>query len=214
MRLLRNARCDVRTAGKVCGPPGSHVAWADGVCAALQPHGFTAADVGAMAVRHPLLLSCQPAYVVECFQAMCAALIPPARAGTADGAAGVRRACVALPPAMLSSRALPALLESYVAAGVARSEDHARDLLLSSPEAIKATRHRPWQVCAAFEAAGAPAEATWPALRVNVNIEGRVLPRLLWHYQLPCAPVCYGGGTIACVLQVAVQKSTFNPTES
>ena len=134
----------------MCGPPGSLAAWADGVCAALQPHGFTAADVGAMAVRHPLLLKYQPSVILGCFQALCAALIPPARAGTADGAAAVRRACVACPGAILNSGTLPALLESYVAAGVARSEDHARDLLLSSPEAIKATRHRPWQVCAAF----------------------------------------------------------------
>ena len=206
MRLLRNARCDVRTAGKVCGPPGSHVAWADGVCAALQPHGFTAADVGAMAVRHPLLLSCQPAYVVECFQAMCAALIPPARAGTADGAAGVRRACVALPPAMLSSRALPALLESYVAAGVARSEDHARDLLLSAPSAMTASRHRPGQVRAAVDAAGALAEAAWLALRGGYSIEGRVLPRLLWHCQLPCAPVVENMGVLARMSALQVEN--------
>ena len=173
----------------MCGPPGCLVAWADGVCAALQPHGFTAADVGAMTVRHPLLLSCQPAYVVECFQAICVALMPPARAGTADGASAMRSACVSFPPAMLKSGTLPALLEGYVAAGVARNEDHARDLLLSAPSAMTASRHRPGQVRAAVDAAGAPAEAAWPALRVIVSIEGRVLPRLLWHCQLPCAPV-------------------------
>ena len=189
VRLLRNARSQPSTAGKVCGPPGSLVAWADGVCAALQPHGFTAADVGTMAVRYPLLLTCQPSGIFECFQVMCAALMPSVGSGAADGAAVVRRACVSEPETMHSSGTLPALLEGYVAAGVARSKDHARALLLSSPAAMTASRHRPGQVRAAVDAAGAPAEAAWPALRTSYSIEGRVLPRLLWHCQLPCAPV-------------------------
>ena len=187
--LLRNARRHHDTAGKVCGPPGSLAAWADGVCAALQPHGFTAADVGAMVVRRPPLLEWQPASILGCFQAMCAALISPMCAGTTDSAAAVRRACRSYPRAMLSSGTLPALLESYVAAGVACSEDRARALLLSSPAAMNASEHRPWQVRAAIDAAGAPAEAAWPALRGNYSIESRVLPRLLWHCQLPCAPL-------------------------
>ena len=123
----------------MCGPPGSLVAWADGVCTALQPHGFTAADVGTMAVRYPLLLTCQPSGIFECFQAMCVVLNPPARAGTADDSAAVRSACVSHPPAMFISGTLPALLESYVAAGVARNEDRARELLLSAPSAMCAS---------------------------------------------------------------------------
>ena len=54
---------------------------------------------------------------------------------------------------------------------------------------MTASEHRPGQVRAAVDVAGAPAEAAWPALRVSYNIEGRVLPRLLWHCQLPCAPL-------------------------
>ena len=172
----------------MCCPPGSLCAWADGVCSALQPHGFTAADVGAMAVRYPRLLTCQPAVILGGFQALCAALNSPERSGTADGAAAVRRACMAYPPALLNARTLPALLESYVAAGVARCEDHARALLLLKPSAMYASEHRPGRVRAAVEAAGAPAEAAWLALRGGYSIEDRVLPRLLWHCQLPCAP--------------------------
>ena len=80
---------------------------------------------------------------------------------------------------------------------------------------MTASRHRPGQVRAAIDAVGAPAEAAWPALRVNHSIEGRVLPRLLWHCQLPCAPASHGGSAIACMPQLAVQKRTdtiFKPT--
>ena len=203
----------------MCGPPGSLVAWADGVCAALQPHGFTAADVGAMAVRYPRLLTCQPSVILGCIQAMCASLIPPARAGTADGAATVRRACVSSPSSLLNSGTLPALLKSYVESGVARSEDHARALLLSAPSAMGASRHRPWQVGAAVVAAvamaeaGAMAEAAWLALRGGYSIEGRVLPRLLWHCQLPCAPVFDSMTALASMPQFPVPQSIFKPTE-
>ena len=114
---------------------------------------------------------------------------------------------------MHSSATLPARLESYVAAGVVCNEDQARALLLSSPSAMTASSHRPWQVRAAVDAAGAPAEAAWPALRVNHSIEGRVLPRLLWHRQLPCAPVLYCWTAFVSMPRHPVPKRSCKPTE-
>ena len=185
-QLLRGARRDVRTAGKLCGAPGSLVAWADGLCTVLQPHGFTMEDVAAMLTREPQMLTGQPSVWLSQFEALCTALLPPAEVGTAGRAEAVRRACVSAPRCLLSAGTVPELVESLAASGVVSSKDEARAFLLTFPAVMAASPRRPWQVCAAVEAVGVAErrtedEAARECLRCCYSIEGRVIPRLLWY---------------------------------
>ena len=185
-QLLRGARRYVGTAGKLCGAPGSLVAWADGLCTALQPHRFTTEDVAVMLAGYPQMVAYQPSAVLSQFEALCTALLPPAEVGTAGGPEAVRRACVSAPPCLMSAGTVPELLESLAASGVVDSTDSARALLLRCPDVMLAAPQRPWQVCAAVEAVGVAErrtadEAALACLRSRYNIETRLIPRLLWY---------------------------------
>ena len=194
-QLLRGARRLVLTAGKLCGAPGSLVAWADGLCTALQPHGFTTEDVAAMLTREPHTVAYQPSVWLSNFEALCRALLPPEQVGTAGGAEAVRRACLSAPGSLFNAGTVPDLLVSFVASGAVDSKDKARAFLLQSPAVMHAAPQRPWQVCAAVEAVGVAErrtadEAASFCLRCRYNIERRFIPRLLWYEHC--------GGDVAC----------------
>ena len=204
-QLLRGARRESKTAGKLCGARGSLVAWADGLCTALQPHGFTTADVAVMLAREPRMLTSQPSATHSQFEALCTALLPPAEVGTAGGAEAVRRACVTAPECLRSAGTVPELLESLAASGVVDSTDSARTFLLRFPSVMSASPPRPWQVCAAVEAVGVAErrtadEAAHECLRSGYSIEKRLIPRLLWYEhcggEIPFAEA--GKGCVPC----------------
>ena len=185
-QLLRGTRHDSTATGKLCGAPGNLVAWADGLCTALQPHGFTAEDVAVMLARYPLITTWSPSALLSQFEALCTALLPPADVGAAGCAEAVRCACVSAPRGLTSAGTVPELLESLAASGVVDSTDSARALLLRCPDVMLAAPQRPWQVCAAVEAVGVAErrtadEAALACLRSRYNIETRLIPRLLWY---------------------------------
>ena len=195
-QLLRGARHKSTSAGKLCGAPGSLVAWADGLCTALQPHGFTAEDVAIMLSRAPFMVASQPSAWLSQFEALCAALLPPAKVGMAGSAEAVRRACMSAPVGMMSAGTVPELLESLAASGVVSSRDKARAFLLRCPDVMLASPQRPWQVCAAVEAVGfaerrTADEAARAGVRIRCSIKRCLIPRLLWYE--------YCGGQIAYV---------------
>ena len=185
-QLLRGARRNVRTAGKLCGAPGSLVAWADGLCTVLQSHGFTTEDVAVMLARYPQITNWSPSALPSQFEALCTAILPPAKVGTAGGAEAVRRACVTAPACLMSAGTVPELVESLAASGVVSNTDKARALLLRFPTVMHSSPQRPWQVCAAVDAVGVAErrtadEATRECLRWCYSIERRLIPRLLWY---------------------------------
>ena len=214
-QLLRGARRESKTAGKLCGARGSLVAWADGLCTALQPHGFTTADVAVMLAREPRMLTSQPSATHSQFEALCTALLPPAEVGTAGGPEAVRRACVSAPPCLMSAGTVPELLESLAASGVVGNKDEAHAFLLRFPTAMTASPQRPWQVCAAVRAVGVAErrtadEAARACLQFGLSIETRLIPRLLWYEhcggEIPYAEVGRGSALLPLPLPSLVHS--------
>ena len=214
-QLLRGARRDVRTAGKLCGAPGSLVAWADGLCTALQPLGFTTEDVAVMLAKQPYLVASQPSTLLSQLEALCASLLPPAKVGTAGGTQAVRRACVTAPVCLTTAGTVPELLESLAASGVVGNKDEAHAFLLRFPTAMTASPQRPWQVCAAVRAVGVAErrtadEAARACLQFGLSIETRLIPRLLWYEhcggEIPYAEVGRGSALLPLPLPSLVHS--------
>ena len=202
-QLLRGTRHDSTATGKLCGAPGNLVAWADGLCTALQPHGFTAEDVAVMLARYPLITTWSPSALLSQFEALCTALLPPADVGAAGCAEAVRCACVSAPRGLTSAGTVPELLESLAASGIVSNKDKARAFLLRRPDAMHTCPQRPWQVCAAVEAVGfaerrTADEAACAGVGIRYSIKRRLIPRMLW-YQHCGGDIAYtkaGGGCV------------------